>query len=101
MPSLAELTASIRQRAAQNPPLGYKVKIDLGAEGVIHWDGHPTPAVIGNDPGEADTTLTISPDNLQKMIDGDLDATFAYMTGKLKVGGSMGVALKLAGYLAD
>ena len=35
------------------------------------------------------------------MIEGALDPTFAYMTGKLKIAGSMGVALKLAAMLED
>ena len=39
--------------------------------------------------------------DLQKLIDGNLNPTLAYMTGKLKVEGSMGVALKISQLLED
>jgi putative sterol carrier protein len=98
---LAELTEELRRRAGQNVKLGYKVKFLLD-EGTIFWDGTEQPAVIGNDDaGEANTTIRISAENLQKLMAGGLDPTMAYMTGKLKVEGSMGVALKLTSMFAD
>ena len=39
--------------------------------------------------------------SLDKLLDGDLDPTMAYMTGKLKVEGRMGVALKINAMLSD
>jgi putative sterol carrier protein len=48
---------------------------------------------------DADCTLSITPDDLQRILDGELDATMAFMTGKLKVKGSTSVAMKLAGAL--
>jgi len=98
---LAELTEELRRRAGQNVKLGYKVKF-LRDEGTIFWDGTEQPPVIGNDDaGEANTTIRISAENLQKLMAGGLDPTLAYMTGKLKVEGSMGVALKLTSMFAD
>jgi putative sterol carrier protein len=95
------LIEALRGRAAFAPKLGYRVKFDLGADGVILFDGtETTPSVTAED-GEADSTLTLSPESLEKMIAGALDPTFAYMTGKLKIAGSMGVALKLASMLED
>jgi putative sterol carrier protein len=96
-----ELMEAMRKRAAQNLKLGYKVKFDLG-EGVIFWDGTQHPPVIeATDQGDANTTITIEPGNLVKLIAGELDPTIAYMTGKLKVAGSMGVALKLTSMFSD
>jgi putative sterol carrier protein len=98
---LAELTEELRRRAGQNVKLGYKVKFILD-EGTIFWDGTDQPAVIGNeDGGDANTTIKITAENLQKLMAGGLDPTLAYMTGKLKVEGSMGVALKLTSMFAD
>jgi putative sterol carrier protein len=77
------------------------VTFDLGADGIIYWDGTAVPAAIGNDAGESDTTLTLSLDDLQKLIEGNLNPTLAYMTGKLKVAGSMGVALKISQLLEE
>lgn len=99
--ALAELTEELRRRAAQNVQLGYKVKFLLD-EGLIFWDGtvHP-PAIANEDAGNANTTIAISAENLEKLMAGELDPTLAYMTGKLKVEGSMGVALKLTAMFAD
>ena len=99
--SLERATAAIRAKAALAPKLGHRVTFDLGAEGVIYWDGTAVPAVIGNEAGESETTLTLSLDDLEKLIDGSLNPTLAYMTGTLKVAGSMGVALKIGQLLED
>jgi putative sterol carrier protein len=99
---LAGLTEEMRKRAGQNVKLGYKVKFVLEEDGIIFWDGteHP-PAIDNEDRPDATTTIRISAENLKKLMDGSLDPTLAYMTGKLKVEGSMGVALKLTSMFAD
>ena len=51
--------------------------------------------------GEAETTLRLSLANMQKMMAGDLEPTLAYMTGKLKIEGSLGVAMKISGYVSE
>lgn len=45
--------------------------------------------------GDADCTIVASEDTLLKIARGEASATTAYMTGKLKVKGDMGAALKL------
>lgn len=98
---LAELTDELRRCAGQNVKLGYKVKFVLDG-GAIFWDGTEQPPVISNDDAsDATTTIKISAANLEKLMAGGLDPTLAYMTGKLKVEGSMGVALKLTSMFAD
>jgi putative sterol carrier protein len=42
-----------------------------------------------------DCTLELSDENVLKMIEGNFNTTLAYMTGKLKVRGDLGSALKL------
>ena len=44
---------------------------------------------------EADATITADSDTLARIAAGEQNATTAYMTGKLKVKGDMGAALKL------
>jgi putative sterol carrier protein len=98
---IAELTEELRKQAGRNVRLGYKVKFVLG-EGLIFWDGTGDSPDVGNDDkGDADTTITITAENLEKLMQGNLDPTLAYMTGKLKVEGKMGVALKLTSMFAD
>ena len=42
-----------------------------------------------------DVTISVSADNLLKMMEGKLNGTTAFMTGKLKVKGNMALAMKL------
>lgn len=95
------LMETLRGRAALAPKLGYRIKFDLGDDGVILFDGTETPTVISAEDGEADATLRLSLESMEKLIKGALDPTLAYMTGKLKISGSMGVAMKLASMLED
>jgi putative sterol carrier protein len=99
--TVEELIAAIKAKAALAPPLGYRVKFDLAEDGMIFWDGTSSPAVFSTEDGEADTTLHLSAESLGKLIAGNLNPTLAYMTGKLKVDGSMGVALKISQLLED
>jgi putative sterol carrier protein len=45
--------------------------------------------------GDADVTLTTSADTFAKIAAGEQNPTTAYMTGKLKIKGDMGAAMKL------
>ncbi|MBI4373283.1 MAG: SCP2 sterol-binding domain-containing protein [Deltaproteobacteria bacterium] len=45
--------------------------------------------------GKATCTVKISDENFVKLIEGKLNPQMAFMTGKLKVQGNMGLALKL------
>ncbi len=49
---------------------------------------------------DADVTLTASTDTFKAILDGEQNPTAAFMTGKLKVDGDMGLAMKLAGVLS-
>lgn len=48
----------------------------------------------------ADVTLSADADTFQGILSGDTNPTSAFMTGKLKVDGDMGMAMKLASVLA-
>ena len=48
---------------------------------------------------DADVTLTASVETFQRMLEGDVNPTMAFMSGKLKVDGSMSEAMKLASVL--
>ena len=44
---------------------------------------------------DPDCTITSSEENFERIVSGELNPTSAYMTGKLKVKGDMGAAMKL------
>jgi len=48
---------------------------------------------------DADVTLTASAEVFQAILEGEQNPTAAFMTGKLKVDGDMGLAMKLSGVL--
>lgn len=80
--------------------LGAVVRFDLGAEGGAVLDARAAPAVLVDDVDvPADCTIKISEDNLVKLLDGRLDPMLGYTLGKIRVAGSLGVAMKLIGAL--
>ncbi len=94
--SLEEITKAVTDRVGTDSGLGASVKFDFPDEGCIHVDASKVPNEVTNDDKDADCTIRISMDDFKSMMAGDLDATMAYMTGKLKVEGDMGVAMKLS-----
>jgi putative sterol carrier protein len=99
--SLESATAGLKAKAATAAPLGHTVRFDLGGDGTIFWDGTGTTPVVNNETHEAEVTLIISLADLEAMSSGGLDPTMAYMTGRLKIDGSMGVAMKIGQVLGD
>lgn len=99
--SVENLKNQVEEKLKFAPPLGVRFKFDLGDEGKIFIDGTQTPAVVSEDDEDADTTFICTVDLMQGLLDGSQDPTMAFMSGKLKVQGSMGNALKLASMLED
>jgi putative sterol carrier protein len=50
---------------------------------------------VSENEGEADTTISTSAETFMKIANGEQNPTSAYMSGKLKVKGDMGQAMKL------
>jgi putative sterol carrier protein len=71
-------------------------KFVIEGEGAIMVDADGVRA--GDDP--ADVTLTATAEVFQAMMEGQMNPTMAFMTGKLTVDGSMGLAMKLGAALA-
>ena len=71
-----------------------KFKIEDEGSIVVDSDG------VRVSDAETDCTLIASLDVFTKILDGDMNATEAYMTGSLKVEGSMSAAMELSSLLA-
>lgn len=92
---LPTITEAFRQRMGDDSGLNAILKFDCGDEGVVVLDGRSSPNRVSNDDVEADCTIRISRENLVALMTGKLDPAMGFMTGKFKVSGDMGVALKL------
>jgi putative sterol carrier protein len=66
-------------------------------EGAGTWKVDVTDGKVSVTEGgdDADVTITASEETFQAIASGEQNPTTAYMTGKLKVNGDMGAALKL------
>jgi putative sterol carrier protein len=71
-------------------------KFVIREEGAIMLDEDGARA--GDD--DADVTMTADTDTFRAILDGNLNPTSAFMTGKLKVDGDMGAALRLGSALS-
>tara|TARA_R110002049_G_scaffold140930_9_gene302426 strand:- start:33195 stop:33485 length:291 start_codon:yes stop_codon:yes gene_type:complete len=75
---------------------GGTAKFDIEGEGAVMMDANGARA--GDE--EADVTLSAAADTFQSILSGDTNPTSAFMTGKLKIDGDMGMAMKLAAALS-
>lgn len=81
--------------------LNAKAKFDFGDDGMIFVDTTQTPPEISHDDQEADIVLVCALDTFEKILQGTQDPNIAFMMGKLKVKGNMGLAMKLNSILED
>jgi putative sterol carrier protein len=94
--SLEQHTSLIKEKMADVADLNKIVKFDLTDEGVIHVDATTSPPSITNNNLDADVVFTLTMENFEGLIDGSLNPQMAFMMGKLKIEGDMGLALELA-----
>ena len=104
MTDAASLMEAMRGKSEALRRLGYRVRFDLTdtGESVLLDATGPMPEVTaGDEATEADTVLRLSTENLGKLIAGRLSPMLAFSTGRLRVEGSKGVAMKLASLLDE
>jgi putative sterol carrier protein len=94
--SIETVAAEIRNNLMRFAGLGYRVKFAFDEGGVLVLDGTATPPTLSEQDGEADCVIGGSADNALKLMNGELNPMLAYSMGKLRIDGSVGVALKMA-----
>jgi putative sterol carrier protein len=71
----------------------YRFDIDGAGSWLVEVDDGKVS--VSENGGEADTIISTSAETFMKIADGEQNPTSAYMSGKLKVSGDMGQAMKL------
>jgi putative sterol carrier protein len=107
MATYQEILADLRSKMEGVDPAKMKgvdavYQFDLSGEngGVFHVKVTEGSAVLGDEAHEnPNITISMSADDFANMLDGKLNATSAFMAGKLKVKGDMSLAMKLQGLL--
>lgn len=104
--SLAEMKAYIEEELNRNPApikgvnIHYQFHISGEEEDVFQLQLLDGQAKIAQaDDAAADCTLIMSADSFRKFLTGKLSGTVAFMTGKLKIKGDIGKAMKLESIL--
>lgn len=77
-------------------PLPGSVKFVIEDEGAVMVD----EAGVRAADEEAEVTLTADADTFEAMLNGDLDPAGAFMSGRLRIDGNMGLAMQLASAIA-
>ncbi len=93
----SDFFASLPSRADASKIAGMNNSYLFDIEGEGQWlvtvaDGAIS---VAEGDGEADATISTSGDTFEKIVAGEQNPTTAYMTGKLKIKGDMGAAMKL------
>ena len=88
---IEDAVKALREKMSNNSFDG-TAKFEIEGEGSIVMSANEI--YISNE--ETDVTFKASVEIFQEIFNGELDPTSAFMTGKLKIDGDMGTAMRLA-----
>ncbi|MES2621844.1 MAG: SCP2 sterol-binding domain-containing protein [Bacteroidota bacterium] len=92
--AFASILEGLTASAAKAGALGKTLKFDFG-DNKIFVDGTGAGNVVTTEDKEADCTVTVSEEDFIALSNGTLNGMTAFMSGKVKVKGEMGVAMKM------
>ena len=95
--SVREFFESIEQRVDPARTVGTtgSYRFEIAGAGTWHVAVDDGKVTVRESADEADCVIAASEAHFMKILRGEASATTAYMTGKLKVKGDVGLALKL------
>ena len=95
--SVKEFFDTLESRVDQSKTAGMNNSYLFDIDGAGTWkvDVQDGSVKVTEGTEDADVTITTSEETFEQIVSGEQNATSAYMTGKLKVKGDMGAAMKL------
>ena len=92
-----EFFESLESRVDSTKAAGLTASYVFEIDGAGTWlvDVDDGKVSVSESGGDADTTISTSADTFMKIANGEQNPTSAYMSGKLKVKGDIGQAMKL------
>lgn len=92
--SLENMISQFEKRASTAAPIGGSIKFEVDGQGIL-IDGTGETNTVTTSNGEADCTISLTAEVLQKLRDGDINPMMAVMGGQIKITGDMGLAMKV------
>lgn len=92
--TIEQFAQGLAAHAENVQPFGKSIKFSF-PEGAVVIDGSGEKTRVHTDDVEADTTIISKLDHIDRIRKGDLNPMTAMMTGKLKIKGDMGLAMRL------
>jgi putative sterol carrier protein len=95
--SVQEFFDTLPERADKSKTEGMNHSYAFDIDGAGQWTVKVADGDVTVDQGmeDADVTISTSQEVFEKIVSGEQNPTSAYMTGKLKLKGDMGAAMKL------
>jgi putative sterol carrier protein len=98
-----KIADKLKNNPEQAESIGEKVAVILTGHDGGRWvlDCSKNPATVEEDnKTKVQTTITMSSENLVKLSKGEMNGVSAFMFGKIKVDGDLGIAVKLGKVLS-
>ena len=90
-----EILEQIKARAQRATGVQGSFQFIIDGDKFIHIDARQTPPVVSMEEKPADCTVRLSSDTLSDLLTGKANPATAFMFGKIKVEGNMGLAMSL------
>jgi putative sterol carrier protein len=95
--AVKDFFANLESQADATKTAGMTNSYVFDIDGAGQWkvDVDDGKVTVSEGAGDADVTISTSQETFEKIVAGEVNPTSAYMTGKLKIKGDMGAAMKL------
>ena len=95
--AVQDFFTNLESRADATKTAGMTNSYVFDIDGAGQWkvDVDEGKVTVSEGGGDADVVISTTEETFEKIISGEQNPTSAYMTGKLKIKGDMGAAMKL------